>query len=322
MLYKTPLDARRPRRSLAAGVLSLSLLLGFGIPTGQAGEPGPVAVLVSQDGAPYQQALAGIQQAFRQRRGDLTLTVYPLMGDAGKASAAAQAARRSRPSAIVTLGTLASHAIAQGGPGIPVAAALIPTAEAFHRLPATSVLLLDHAPDVHFHWLQKFLPEVRVVGVLFNRAENGERIAAAMQAASRAGLTLDAVEVRDGRDVPVALETVTRRANVLWGISDSVALTPETARQVLLTTFRARIPLIGPSRNWVKAGALYALHWDFYDVGLQAGEAVLRLLQNPSTGESTTAFPRKVLYAINQRTSEQLKIELADVLLRGASDRD
>ena len=49
-------------------------------------------------------------------------------------------------------------------------------------------------------------------------------------------------------------------------------MTPQTAEPILLSTLKNKIPLVGLSSSWVKAGALYALDRDYVDIGLQSGE--------------------------------------------------
>jgi hypothetical protein len=56
-----------------------------------------------------------------------------------------------------------------------------------------------------------------------------------------------------------ALAALTNSADVLWGIADDMVMTTETARSILLFSLRNRLPLIGLSGAWVKAGALMAL---------------------------------------------------------------
>jgi putative ABC transport system substrate-binding protein len=188
------------------------------------------------------------------------------------------------------------------------------------RTPNATGVALELPPEVQFQWLRRFLPSAQTVGVLYNPAENSQRIAAASRVAGSMGLKLDALEVGAPRDLPAALETIGKRVDVLWGLPDSVVLTPETAKPVLLFSFRARIPLIGPSATWARAGALYALDWDYQDLGAQCGETMARVLQGASPAGIPVATPRKVLYVVNQRTAQQMKLELPETLLRNARE--
>jgi putative ABC transport system substrate-binding protein len=84
------------------------------------------------------------------------------------------------------------------------------------------------------------------------------------------------------------------------------------AKPLLLFSFRNSIPLVGLSSSWVKAGALYALEWDYADLGAQAGEMALGILRGARPSAIPTAPPRKTFYTLNLKTAEQMKIQFSD----------
>jgi len=297
------------------------LALVGAVPPGIAGDAQAVAVLVSQEAEPYKQALAGVQKALRLWNPDVAVTARLLAGDQDKAAAALQEAVQSRARVVVTLGHVATQAAIKATTRVPTVAGLVPTAaELKGGTGAITGVVLEFSADTQFQWLRRFLPSSRTVGVLYNPAENRGRVTAAASAAGRHGFALDAVEVEDPRQLPVALEALGKRVDVLLGLADRLVLTPETAKQILLLSFRNRVPFVGPSPSWVKAGALYALAWDYEDLGMQCGELAGRILQDGSAANAPPLAPRKILYAVNQRTMQHMKIELPDALLRGASE--
>ena len=307
------------RLRIAAWTVMLALV--GAVPPGIAGDAQAVAVLLSHEAEPYKQALAGVQKALRQRNPDVAVTAKLLGGDPGKAAAALQEAVQSRTRVVVSLGHVATQAAIKGNARIPTVAGLVPTADELKGgAGAVTGVVLEFSADTHFQWLRRFLPSSRTVGVLYNPAENRERVAAAASAGSRYGFTLDAVEVEDPRQIPAAIDALGRRADVFLGLADRLVLTPETAKQILVFSFRNRVPFVGPSPSWVKAGALYALAWDYEDLGMQCGELAGRILQDGSAANATPMAPRKVRYVVNQRTMQHMRIEVPDALLRGASE--
>jgi putative ABC transport system substrate-binding protein len=89
-------------------------------------------------------------------------------------------------------------------------------------------------------------------------------------------------------------------------------------KHILLFSFQNRIPFIGLSPPWVKAGALYSLSWDYIDIGMQCGEMALKIFQGLSVQSIPTATPRKVGYVLNLTTANHMKIKVSDDLIRGA----
>jgi putative ABC transport system substrate-binding protein len=307
--------------SLRVGMWIAALMLLIAAPPGMAGDAQAIVVLVSQDAEPYRQALAGVEKALRQRKPNITVTAKHLAGDQNKAAEAVQEAMRQRALAVVTLGGVATQAAIRMPSRGPVVAGLVPTAASLKGgSGAITGVVLEFSAETQFRWLRRFLPNSRTVGVLYNPAENKETVAAAASAAGRQGFTLDAVEVEDPRQLPTALEAIGKRVDVLLGLPDRLILTADTAKQILLLSFRNRVPFVGPSPSWAKAGALYALAWDYEDLGMQCGEMVDRIIQDGATASVAPVGPRKVLYAVNQRTAQHMRLELPEALLRGASE--
>jgi putative ABC transport system substrate-binding protein len=156
------------------------------------------------------------------------------------------------------------------------------------------------------------------VGVLFNPRENQDKVSAASKVAKGTGLTLVPKSVETPRALPDALDDVSRTIDVLWGIPDSVVMTPQTAEPILLSTLKSKIPFVGLSTSWVKAGALYALDRDYVDIGLQSGELAGKLLNGTSANSIPHAYPRKVAYVLNLKTANLINLDLPQDLIRGA----
>lgn len=285
-----------------------------------AAEPVRIVALTSHTATPYDQALAGFRQYFRQQGVEVVLEVHPLQGDRAKVARIIQEAQRSRASVVLTLGTLATQSALQTGVEIPIVAGLIVSPEDITKGANATGVSLQFPLDLQFQWLRRFVPAARTAGVLYNAAENQQWITAAAQAAARVGLKLETQEVQAPRDIPPALESLGRRIDVLWTVVDTLLLAPETAKEILLFSFRNRIPVVGLSPAWVKSGALYALEWDHVEMGQQCGELASKILQGTRAGSIPVVPPRRVLYSINQRSATHLKLDLPERLVREARE--
>jgi putative ABC transport system substrate-binding protein len=300
-----------------AALLALSAVLGF--------TPGParaadqrIAVLISGAGAPYDDTLEGLKQYLEKRGLKAGYAVLQLEGDGRKISASVQELKAARPSLIVTLGALATEGVLREVADTPVVAAMILKADLLRKAPNATGVVLEFPLETQLNWIRRVLPKARTIGVVFSPAENRQRVGDARQAAEKMGMKLDAQEVREPRDIPGALERLAKTADVLWGMADSMALTPQTAKLFLLFSFRNKIPFVGPSSAWVKAGALYSLDWDYADMGAQCGEAAVKILQGARAGSIAPAPPRKISFSLNRRTAEEMSLSLSDELIREA----
>jgi putative ABC transport system substrate-binding protein len=155
------------------------------------------------------------------------------------------------------------------------------------------------------------------VGVLYS-AENEKKIAEASKIGQKIGLSLAAQEAFAPKEIPAALEAAGKNADVLWGMVDKVVLAQETAKQILLFSLRNELPFVGPSENWAKAGAAAAFGWNFEDMGAQCAEILLKLIKGAKVAEIAAVGPRKIEYALNLKTAEQMKIEFGPEVLSGA----
>lgn len=304
-------------------MMVLALLLGTPALPGRAPAAEParphITVLVSHDAAPYRDALKGFQQALAQRGVDAAVEVVALQGEARKVAPAMQKARSDGAALVFTMGLVATQAALAENTDLPVVAGLILSADVLTRAGNATGVTLEMPLDLQFEWMQRLLPAHKTVGVLYNSAENRKKVEEAGRAARSRGFQLLAHEVDRPQSLPAALDAVAKKSDALWAISDSVVVSPETAKSLLVASFRNRIPFIGLSGAWVKAGALFALDWDYEDVGAQCGEVALKVLKGARAGSIAAAPARRVTYALNLKTAREMRIVLSEPLIQGAA---
>ncbi|MDX8394213.1 MAG: ABC transporter substrate binding protein [Mariprofundales bacterium] len=179
------------------------------------------------------------------------------------------------------------------------------------------VLALLHSPITQLKWLHKLLPDAKRIGIIYS-AQNIKNIEKATITAHDLGVELLARLINTPQELPDALDRILRHSDVLWGISDSMVLQSSTAKALLLASFRNRVPMIGPSSTWTKAGAIYSLGWDYVDIGEQSAQIVISLLKGKKMQDLTPAWPRKVLYTLNLKTARHMRMEFEEGIIKGA----
>jgi len=277
-----------------------------------------IAVILSYQEPPFIEALGGMQNVLRNQGVQADYEVYRFSGDAAAISQAVDKIKNSGVRVVLTFGSLATESAAKRITDVPIIACLVMRPESLGKWPNVTGVWLEFPFEVQFARLRTVLPHVRNIGVIYNPRENKQRIETAARIAEENGMTLVAREVRGPQDMPAALEALSREADVLLGVADSVALAPPMARPVLLFSFRNSIPFIGPSPTWVKAGALHSLDWDYADLGAQAGEMALKALAGTPPNEIPPAPPRTALYSLNLKTAQQMNITFPEQIVRGA----
>jgi len=310
--------SRSSRRVRRAAALRAAFLLCVCLGALPARAEARVRILVSQDQEPYHQAAAGLSRTISREVQGAALEVVELRGDAAQADAAAKKAKQDGVSLLATIGSLATQAAAREASGIPIVASLVLNAGELGRAPNVTGVTLEFPVETELRWIQKVLPGRKNVAILYSPEGSPGRVEAAQKAAPGAGLSLLTRKVDSPRDLPSALDSLTDRADVLWGVTDPVVLTPQTAKPILLFSLRNRIPFVGLSLNWVKAGALYALDRDYEDIGAQCGEMAAAILRGKVPSALPPAAPRKTVYSVNLKTARALRIDISQELLAGA----
>ncbi len=299
--------------------LILSVLRLIASPDSVCAESGRIVVLNGQDLKPYQDVLAGFQQSLSKQGINLPVEIHALQGNPAAAHDVFADIKKNGARLVVTLGSAATQAAVREVGHLPLMATMIVAADDIKPASNATAVLLEFPLDIQMQWIRRIVPAANSIGVLFNPKENQTKVSNALRVAKETGLTLVTQAVDTPRALPDALENLSRNVDALWGISDSIVMTPQTAEPILLSTLRNKIPLAGLSTSWVKAGALYALDRDYLDIGAQCGEVAGKILGGASPAALAPTFPRKVTYSVNLKTAGAMNLELPQDVVRGAT---
>jgi ABC-type uncharacterized transport system substrate-binding protein len=168
--------------------------------------------------------------------------------------------------------------------------------------------------------MRQAMPAGRRIGVLYDPEHNQKEIEEAKKAAADAGFSLVAQSVRSIRDIPLALQNLENNVDMLWAIYDPTVYTPESTRHILLQSLRKKIPMIGLSTHFAKAGALLAIYGDYQDMGQQLALQAIALSKK-SERLPQMSRPRKVRIAINEKVGRMMDINFSDQFLKTVHQR-
>ncbi|MGF1613890.1 MAG: ABC transporter substrate-binding protein [Gammaproteobacteria bacterium] len=307
------------RRRIINGLVLLAAacvpVMGFTAPA----KDMPLLVILSHHAAPYTEMAQAFKEHLREQKAQVTYIDITL-DDKGEIPASFRETLASHKLALVyCLGAQAYKVAKAQAAGVPAVAGLMVNGEDIVRGGNSTGVALEFPIQTQLEWLKKILPQYKTIGVVYNELENKAKIEQAKATAKKLGLAFEVVGLQSPKELPAALGAIMRRVDVLWGLPDSIVLSPQTAKAILLASFHNRVPLIGVSSVWVKAGALYALDWDYQDMGVQTAEMALAILRGGSVAKVPVTSPRKIRYALNLKTAEHMKINLADELIAGAA---
>lgn len=290
-------------------IMVVTLPLLSGASTAYADEGRAVLIVANANAEPFTQIIASFKNELANHAKFVELF-------SPTASSVTAAITQNKPALIFAVGEDATK-LAQQQSSVPIVSTLVLSERVFKPDSNTGVSL-TYSLATQVQWLKKFLPEQSNIGVLFNSQENAETVQSLKRIIEQAGLKLKAIPVETPRQLPDALDQLSSNVEVLLAIPDSVALSSATVKEVMLATFRSRTPLVGLSENWVKSGALYALTWDYQDLGQQCAGQAQKILSGQTVKSIPPEAPRKITYAINTKIAEHMNIAIPDALLKKA----
>lgn len=306
----------------------MKLLIGIGclLPslmfcmTGYADEPRViVTAILSRDAAPYRDVLQGVRQVLVSSNSDIELEVHIMNNRSDNAAIKAEVSSNP-PRAILSLGSQATEfAVSELG-HLALCAGLIVDESMLGDADNATAFVLRFPLEIEIQWLKKFIGSDKTIALLYDEEKSGKELIKAQQLARQEGLKLHAQAVKSHEDLPEVLRRLPQEIGALWSFADSGILNAQTAKHVLLYSFRNRVPLVGLSSQWTKAGALYSLDRDYLDIGIQGGEKLVRIINGTAPGQIPVESPRKVLYSINLKTLRHMKLELPESLIQDAHE--
>lgn len=263
-----------------------------------------VAVILSDDSAPYQEVFQVIQT---------------FLDDSPHVLSRAYAAGLAAPSLndaqlAVAVGVRAAEALAALPVRTPVLAVLVPRAwyakNGRARLSdggrrSVSAIYLDQPVERQAQLIRLALPEARRVGVLLS-AEQGS-LAGELDAALQGQQLSLVLGTLSGEERLIApLENVLAGADVLLAVTDPLVFNRNTAQSLFLTSYRYRVPVLGYSRSLTRAGALLSLHSSPAQIGRQTAETVVAAVQGGSVRLPVPDHPAYFSISINEQVARSL----------------
>lgn len=301
-------------RIAAAAVSVLLAILAVAAPVRAAN----IAVFVSSDADEYKEALKG----FKEAAGQHAVTVFEMNGDLERGrKALAEIERKAKPDLIFAIGTWALQVTA-GRTDIPVVYAMVlnpPSVVAPNAKNVTGASM-NVPVEQSLRVLKQLGPKVKRVGVIYNRARTGYLVRQAESVAREEGLQLISKEITSPKEVAAALDALQDDVDALWIVPDETILAQAVVQQILLVSYRKKIPVLGLSERHARMGALLSMSFgSSEDIGRQAGESARAVLGGKAAGQIPYTTARNVSVAVNLKAAEKLGVEIPKSVLARAT---
>ncbi|KKX27750.1 ABC transporter substrate-binding protein [Rhizobium sp. LC145] len=247
----------------------------------------------------------------------------------GNPATAAQIARQfvgEGPNVIVPISTPSAQAVVSSTRDIPVvftavsdplAAQLVKDMEK----PGGNVTGLSDMSPVgeHLALIKEILPEVKTVGYLYNSGEaNSVALLAVLKTeAEKAGLTVIESAATKSAEVQGAARALVGRADAIYVPTDNTIIS--ALEGAVAVAEEGKLPLFTADTDSVSRGSLAALGFNYYDVGKQTGEVVVRILKGENPGDIAVKIAAGSDLVVNKAAAAKMGVTLPEGVLSRAS---
>lgn len=256
--------------------------------------------------------------------------VWEYQSAQGNPTTAAQIAKKfagSNPDVIVAIATPSAQAMVASARNSniiftavtdPVGAKLV---EAWDKPSARVTGISDLTPiKKHMALVKQIVPNAERLGVIYNpgEANSVSLIELVKQYAPGEGMTVSEAASPKSADVQTAMRSLVGKVDAVYLPTDNTVIS--ALEGVLKVAEQAKIPVIAADTDSVKRGAIAALGFNYYDVGVQTGEMTVAVLNGTKPSELPVQGVEKTELYLNPGAAEKVGISLSKDLLDQAKE--
>jgi ABC-type uncharacterized transport system substrate-binding protein len=213
---------------------------------------------------------------------------------------------------IITVGGKAAARVAEKSSSTPVLHTVLPrkTFEFIYQNKSSrkaSAIFIDQPLVRKLALIREAMPERKRVGILITESSSIDR-AQIQRTAAEFGLTIQFGIVDSEREIGNTLREMLEQSDVLLALPDPAIFNQRTVKNILLSSYHNRVPVVGFSLAYVKAGAIAAVYSSPEEIGKHIGEWVGRFLRQRGAVTPTRTFPKYFSVSTNKSVADSLKI--------------
>ncbi|MGO8333270.1 ABC transporter substrate-binding protein [Rhizobium ruizarguesonis] len=247
----------------------------------------------------------------------------------GNPATAAQIARQfagDEPNVIVPISTPYAQAVVSSTRDIPVVFTAVSDplgAQLVKNMdkPGGNVTgLSDMSPVAeHIALIKEILPDVKTIGYLYNSGEaNSVSLLAVLKAeAEKAGLKVVESAATKSAEVQGAARALVGRADAIYIPTDNTIIS--ALEGAVAVAEESKLPLFTADTDSVSRGSIAALGFNYYDVGKQTGEIVVRVLKGENPGDIAVKAAAGSDLVVNKAAAEKMGVTLPQSVLSRAT---
>jgi putative ABC transport system substrate-binding protein len=247
----------------------------------------------------------------------------------GKPDIAGQIARKmvgDNPDIIVAIATPSAQAAVTATKTIPVvfsavtdplAAKLVPTLEK----PGGNVTGLSDMANLkeHLELIKEFVPNLKAVGIPYNpgEANSVSMLNSAKAEAKKLGIKIVESAAPKSSDVMIAAKQLVGKVDAIYCPIDNTIIS--AVESVVKVGIDAQVPVFAGDTSTVERGAIAAVGYDYFDLGRQTGDIVVRILKGEKSGSIDVKMAKGTDLYVNPKMAKRMGIKIPQTVLERAT---
>ena len=247
----------------------------------------------------------------------------------GKPDIAGQIARKmvgDNPDIIVAIATPSAQAAVTATQTIPVvfsavtdplAAKLVPTL----KKPGGNVTGLSDMANLkeHLALIKEFIPNLKAVGIPYNpgEANSVSMLNSAKVEAQKLGIKIVESAAPKSSDVMIAAKQLVGKVDAIYCPIDNTIIS--AVESVVKVGIDAQVPVFAGDTSTVKRGAIAAVGYDYFDLGRQTGDIVVRILKGEKPGSIDVKMANGTNLHVNPKMAQRMGIKIPQTVLERAT---
>jgi ABC-type uncharacterized transport system substrate-binding protein len=251
-----------------------------------------VAIVYRSGGEAFDQAVSGLKNALSRSKVDCDF--LDLASDPAPQI-------RERYRMLVALGGDALEAASSGRPGAAAIAsmALRNDIERYAgRLNITRRVVLDLLAADFVAELSSLLPNRPRLGLIRNPTRPGGLDSGLQALARQGGVVLQVAECSRADDLLPGFLSLRDKVDLFVAVPDGTLYNSATVKPLIMASLENRVPVVGFSASFVRAGAALGIYPDFHDVGAQTGDVTAQALGGELVKDQS---PRRLIVGLNPK---------------------
>jgi putative ABC transport system substrate-binding protein len=224
--------------------------------------------------------------------------------------------RLHHPQLYITFGTSATKIIQELIKDVPVVFSMV--SEPLQNGINVPGVSLDIDPSLKLSKLKNILPGVKRIGIIYSEKTVSVRDKLS-GLCSQIDFQLIDRKIGSAKEFIETFKDISKEIDCFMMIADADVYFPKAVDFMLQESLNRKMPVIGLSSIYTKAGALISFDCDYRDIGAQTAEIALAIYTGKKP-DTLTLLPRKVSFSLNLKVAEMIGIEFPAEILREASE--